>query len=60
MYQIGKAKVRIHGTASREQLESAVERFIRSVEAEKRKEANSQSAAADGEVEARHKGVACS
>lgn len=59
MYQIGKAIVRIHGTASRERLEVAVEKFIRGVEAEKRKEANSKSAAVDGEVETRPKGVAC-
>ena len=60
MYQIGKAKVRIHGTVSRERLEVAIEKLIRGVEAEKRKEAYSQSAAADGEVETRSKSVACS
>ena len=53
MYQIGKAKVRIHGTVSREQLQVALEKFVRGVEAEKRKEANSQSADADGALEAR-------
>jgi hypothetical protein len=59
VYQIGKAKVRIHGSVSRERLEVALERFIRGVEAEKRKEAYSQSAVADGEVETRSKSVAC-
>lgn len=59
MYQIGKAIVRIHGEASRERLEVAVEKFIRGVEAEKRKEANKKSADADAGMETRPKGVAC-
>ena len=53
MYQIGKAIVRIHGNVSRERLEDATERFIRGVEDKKRKEANTQPAEVDGEVEAR-------
>ena len=59
MYQIGKAIVRIHGEASRERLEVAVEKFVRSVEAEKRKEANKKSADADAGMETRSNGVAC-
>lgn len=59
MYQVGNAKVRVHGTSSRERLETAVEKFIRSVETEKRKKANENTAYADGEMEARPKGVAC-
>ena len=39
VYQIGKAIVRIHGSVSRERLEAATERFVRSVEEKKRKEA---------------------
>ena len=38
MYQIGKAKVRIHGSVSREQLERATERFIKCVDEQRRKE----------------------
>ena len=59
MYQIGNAKVRIHGEPSREQVEAAVVKFIRGVETEKRKKANKAAAQADGEVEARSKSVAC-
>lgn len=59
MYQIGKAIVRIHGEASREQLMKATERFIRGVETEKRKKANKAAAKADREMEARPKSVAC-
>lgn len=53
VYQIGKAIVRIHGTVSRERLEAATERFVRSVENQKRKETDTQSEKADGEMEAR-------
>ena len=60
MYQIGKAIVRIHGTASRERLEAATERFMRSVENQKRKETNAQSAEADREMEVRPESLACS
>lgn len=59
MYQIGKAIVRIHGSVSRERLEAATVRFIRGVENQKRKEANTQSAEADRAMEARPKSVAC-
>lgn len=50
MYQIGSARVRIHGEVSREQLMEATERFIRGVEHQKRKEANTQSAEADSKA----------
>ena len=59
MYQIGRAKVRLHGTCSREQLVSATEKFIRSVDFEKRKKAYSQSTDAAGAVETRPKRVVC-
>lgn len=57
MYQLGKAKVRIHGSTNREQLETAVEKFIRSVEHQKRKETNEKPTDADGAMEARPQGV---
>ena len=59
MYQIGKARVRIHGEVSRERLMEATEKFVRSVEYQKRKEANTQSEKADGAMEVKSKRLAC-
>ena len=57
MYQIGNARVRIHGDVSRSQIQTATEKFIRSVEYQKRKETNERATKAVGEMEAGHKGM---
>ena len=59
MYQIGRARVRIHGEVNRDSLMEATERFVRSVDYEKRKKSHTQSAQADGATETKSKRLAC-